>query len=358
MAAFRCREAVTIVLALLAGGLPARAAPDSQDSGMRAMQADTVAADALCRRVAQADPPASDRPTAAQRKSLSGCDGEALLYGIGRPADPKQARLCAFVQRDAAGSDPGPSGLFDGAGLLMTIYANGMGVPRNRDVAAHLACTGVASAEAEREGRVPHLLGLVHSKYYGARFSPCDDITSGEEEGRCQEHYSRIAAVARSASIDNFARRLSGPAAARFVVLRKAQAAWADARSENEIDLSGSGEAAMAMAEADTQSDDFAAMLARLQKGAPPRLGAAQLAAAQRRMDAALRTLLAMKPDDTGPMGTVTADGIRTAQRAWLAYRDAWVAFAAAAYPAWDPDGAAAWVTMKRADMLTHMLPG
>ncbi|WP_062227613.1 hypothetical protein [Aureimonas frigidaquae] len=51
---------------------------------------------AACQAVSTVEPPATDKPTQAQMQSLEGCDAEALFYGIGRPADPAQARLCAF----------------------------------------------------------------------------------------------------------------------------------------------------------------------------------------------------------------------------------------------------------------------
>lgn len=341
---------LTIVL-----GNPSAFATDSKP-GPAFVDPDPGEADKLCTRVVLAEPPLADQPTPTQRQALHECDGEALLYGIGRPADPVQARLCAFVQRETPTTGPGPgSGLFDGNGLLMTIYANGLGVPRNRAVATHLACTGVWDAPAEHQIRVPHLAGTLTEPWYKHDFSPCDDITSGYTGGVCAAHQSRIDATSRTTWIDAYASRLPPQARARLVTLRTAQARWAEARAGDEIDLSGTGRTAFEIAEQDLQTDDFLAMLTRLQKSSPPRLGTLQVKAAQARMDTALRTLLAVPPDQP-IMGTITADGIRKAQTTWLAYRDAWAAFAAVAYPGWGPNGARAWVTMKRADMLTHLL--
>jgi len=339
-------------LVLLLACLSAQAAGNGQASA----EPDAAVADRLCAQDAQARPPPSDAPTPAQRSALAHCDGEALLYGIGRPADPVQARLCAFVQRDAAGSGDEQSGLFDGNGLLMTIYANGLGVPKNKAVAVHLACTSVWSAPAEREGRVPHLAATPHAPSNAAAFSPCDDITSGLSQGVCAYHASRLATARRTQQIDAYAARLPARTASSFAALRNSQATWAAARGANEVDLSGSGRAAFETEEEELQNDDFLAMLRRLEKSPPPRLGAVQLQAAQTRMDTILGRILAA-PADPDTMGTVGPDGIRKAQTAWLAYRDAWGRFAAAAYPGWGVDGARAWVTMKRADMLSHLLP-
>lgn len=339
-------------LVLLLGCLSAQAA----GSGQAPVEPDTATADHLCEQDAQARPPPSDAPTPAQRSALAHCDGEALLYGIGRPADPVQARLCAFVERDAADPGDGPSGLFDGNGLLMTIYANGLGVPKNKAVAIYLACTSVWSAPAEREERVPHLAATPHAPSSVAAFSPCDDITSGFTQGICASHASRLATARRTQQIDALAARLPAGTASRFAALRNSQATWATERGANEVDLSGSARVAFEIEEEELQNDDFLAMLRRLEKSPPPRLGTVQLQAAQTRMDTILGRVLAA-PADPDTMGTITPDGIRKAQAAWLAYRDAWGVFAAAAYPAWGADGARAWVTMKRADMLSHLLP-
>jgi hypothetical protein len=48
----------------------------------------------------------------------------------------------------------------------------------------------------------------------------------------------------------------------------------------------------------------------------------------------------------------VTKDGIRDAQRKWVAYRDAWTAFAARRYPKRSADEWKAWITSVRVEQL------
>jgi hypothetical protein len=320
-------------------------------AGARA--AATTATDALCASVAGAAVPGADRPNATQQRELASCDGEALLYGIGRPADPERARFCALLQQER--ERPGSGELFSGSGLLMTIYANGLGVPRDLPLAAHLACSAIWSADAEREARVPHILGLAHASGDAARFSPCDDITSGAAAATCAAHDARLKNAQRDAVLAAFAKGLPPDALARFNALRAAEAHWADARATHEVDRGGTIAPSMQVDEESLQDADFADMVARLQQGPPPKLDAGSLRTADARMRDLLRRLLAgAAPTDPE---TLSPDDIRTAQRAWLAYRDAWGAFAAAAYPRWGAAGAEAWVTMKRADMLQHLLP-
>lgn len=351
----RARAQPRLFLALLLGLLPARAGLAGEPVSVYDPARDEAAANIICARMAHAEPPASDRPTTAQRQALVGCDGEALLYGIGRPADPAKARLCAFVQRAHPAMKGEPSGLFDGNGLLMTIYANGLGVPRNKAVATHLACDGVFAAPIAREDRVLHLAGARHAPFYKAIFSPCDDVTSGAQQGACAEHALRIRNAEQASTLDHYAASLPAQARTRFAALRLAQANWAHARAEGEIDQSGTARGALVADEEALQNADFLDMVKRLRTGHPPHTGASKLREAQARIDKVLPHLLAITASNSG--GEITSSGIGKAQAAWIAYRDAWGAFAKIAYPQWGADGAEAWVAMKRADMLSHMAP-
>lgn len=309
--------------------------------------------EALCQRYADTEPPAADQPTPAQQATLAHCDSEALLYGIGRPADPAQARLCAFAEADSL-EQGHEAPLFGGTSILTTIYANGMGVPRNKALAVKYACMSQDSIAA-RQSRVMHVAGLLHESWYKPTFSPCDDATSGEAGGECAEHDARFKAVAFEAVVAAFASRVPPRAQAAFAGLRAAQKHWAELRSQNEIDLSGTLRNAFVTEEEQLQNADFAAMLERLERGAPPKLGRAQRDAAQKRIDAALRKLPAGKDAKLGDT-TIAASDVQATQAGWIAYRDAWGRFAAAAYPGWGADGAEAWVSIKRADMLEHLL--
>jgi hypothetical protein len=259
----------------------------------------------VCDAVADAAPPPSDLPSPDQLARLKGCDAEALYYGIGRPAAPVQARLCAFAQRPNQSS----LGAFEGDSILMVIYTNGVGAQRNLRLAAHLAC-GTPSAPAEFYARVPDLMSKLKAGWAGHDFSYCDDITSGLSAGACEAHKRRIASAARDVALNAYAARLQGHAAARFADLRKAQAGWAEARSDNEVDMSGTFRAASAIDEQEMQDKDFLAMIQRLAGGKPPQLGAAQLKAAMARMEETLHRIQAANQDETDDWGTVSVSRI------------------------------------------------
>lgn len=312
-------------------------------------EADPTTPDARCAQVAGVRPPPADVPTQAQRQALAGCDAEALYYGIGRQADPPQARRCAFVQQSQE-SDRQPFG-FSGSHMLMVIYANGIGASRNIPYAIHLACTS-SWAEAERDGRIAYLLGYREHRYKN-QFGFCDDATSGLTGGYCAAHDDRLKQQERLNALASYAASLPAGARPAFMALTRAQAAWGEVRSRNEVDLSGTLRAAFEIDERALQEQDFVDMVNRLKAGHPPHLGPADLAVAQARMQATLNHILADR--NALNAGTVTREGVAEAQNVWESYRDAWGAFADIAYQAWGAAAAEAWVTMKRADMLSRL---
>ena len=304
---------------------------------------------ALCRAVRDREPPRSDRRDPATAAALAGCDSEALYYGIGRTADPVKARQCAFLERDA-----GDSTVIGGSTMLMTIYANGIGARRDLDVATHLAC-GIEGAPFENHGRVMHLAALKQEKWPGSDFHFCDDITSGLAMGYCAGHGQRIAAAKREATLAQLAGGWSPAERQALAALLKAEADYAEAHAGGEVDMSGTARTAMAIAAEEAAHEEFVALLARLSAGTGPTGGSAAYRAADARLNAAYRQAMAAVPSGTSEEahpGAVTKEGVRDAQRAWLRYRNAFVALARIRDPQAPPDGLAAWLTDQRTRLL------
>ncbi|HEU0098332.1 MAG TPA: lysozyme inhibitor LprI family protein [Allosphingosinicella sp.] len=302
---------------------------------------------AICRKLRDREPPASDRPDPATAESLKGCDSEALYYGIGMPADPVKARQCAFLEAER---DVGT--VFSGRTMLMTIYANGRGAKRDLDVAAHLAC-GIDGAPMESHGRVTHLAELKAKGWKGEDFHFCDDITSGLAMGYCEDHEAGIAGALRERALAAMAAGWTGAQKQAFARLRSAHAAYAEAHGSGEVDLSGTARAAMAIAAEESLRDELVETLERLRSGRALPTPASRLEAEDAALNAAYRKRLReVGGEDSGP-GAVTADGIRAAERAWLRYRDSFLAFAAIRFPNVPRDELAAWLTRQRTARLT-----
>ena len=298
---------------------------------------------AVCRALRNREPPASDRPTREQARALQGCDSQALYYGIGMPPDPIRARQCAFLE-----AEPSDDLVFGGRPMLMTIYANGIGAARDLDVAIHLAC-GYQGAPAEVDGRIRHLVELRDTGWTGNDFHVCDDITSGFMMGHCAGQEAARNDVRRAAILERTTRGWSEADRRAFASLQRALEAYVSSRNL-EIDMSGTMRGALQVGAEEVVKDEFVRTIDQLEGGAAPRFDHAQFEAADAELNRAYRE--AMRGEFSDCPGCVTADGIRDAQRAWLRYRDAFLAFAAVHYPQVSRDSLAAWLTQQRTALL------
>jgi uncharacterized protein YecT (DUF1311 family) len=301
----------------------------------------------LCRGLRDREPPVSDRPTPAQAAELRGCSSEDLYYGIGMPADPERARLCAFVEADEA-----PGHAFSGRAMLMTIYANGRGARRDLDVAIHLAC-GIDGAPAESHGRVTHLAELRDRGWSGSNFHYCDDITSGLSGGSCAGHAAAVAGARREAELARISAGWAADARRSFAALRETFDAYAEAHASGETNLSGTLRVALQVGAEERLRDQFLEMIRLLEAGDAPAFSAQQMRMADAVLNSAYRQ--ALRANRGGGAEAVGPDGIRDAQRAWLRYRDAFLAFAAIRYPNARRHSLAAWLTRQRNELLRDL---
>jgi TPR repeat protein len=144
---------------------------------------------ASCASVKGREPPPHDWPLADEASALQGCDAFALYHGIGGPQDFAKARHCALLQREDMGRDHAANGIthfpvLDGSGVLAMLYANGAGVPRNLDVALHMACE-MNGAAAEMDSRITALGEMRRAGWQGSDFDPCNHMTSGTGTSIC-----------------------------------------------------------------------------------------------------------------------------------------------------------------------------
>ena len=318
------------VLALLAGMLLAPAV---------AVAADGKGAAEICKRSEAIERPARNSAGPAPK----GCDALELYDGVGGAPDYRAARACSL---NPVGE---PDIAFPPEAILSMIFANGDGVARNDDLAIAYACAA-GGAPAETSGRVEH---LIERKRQGAavkdRFDFCDDITSGMMQGFCSARDAKKTSVGRDAELGRLTAALKSPAKAAYDKLRKAFETYRDAVADNEVDLSGTARGAMAIGAREDEEDAFLVTLREiLGSGSAP--SAQTLAVADASLNAAYKQVQAEPQEDR--WGTVTKAGIKTTQRAWLAYRDAFTAFAAAAASQTPGDRLAAILTTRRAESL------
>ena len=290
---------------------------------------------AICRQLEGVTPPVGDAPTPAEAISLADCSSEALFYGIGRPADPRAARLCSAVETRTADPQVTDFG-FTGDRTLMIVYANGVGARRDLDVATALACRAGGTPE-EIDARVRHLARLKSEGWSGTDFSLCDDAASDMMRGICADHDQLIARSDRTRALAALSAGWSAADRAAFTPLKRAEAAFVDARGQAEGDRSGSGRGPAMVAAEEQAERDFSGLLADAEAGRIAAASSADAKAAQEVLDAAFAGLMARVPG-LARTTSITAAGLVSSQRIWLRYRDAWLGFARVRYPALSAD--------------------
>jgi uncharacterized protein YecT (DUF1311 family) len=265
------------------------------------------------------------------------CDSVKFYAGIGTKIDYEAARRCAWSERLAteAGLEPRYStgSVFGGSAMLSVLYANGEGIARNVPLAARFACEA-GGAPAEIALRIRHLESLsANSPAPGSTFGFCDDITSGFMEGFCAAYDSEIEDQKRAASLDALVSHFTSDQRTAFSTLRKLEEAYADAHARGEIDLSGTARAMYQIDAEDTLHDDFLVALQSFEMGNLPKSTASAAHEADIRLNAAYGKVMEDAEIHKADYGAVQPEGIRNAERAWLKYRDAWLAFAKLRYP-------------------------
>lgn len=291
------------------------------------------------------DFPKKDLPVVMDRGLLKQGSSRQYYYGVGVPVDYVKARQLAFIEMDSLGEN---EDAFEGPSILMMLYANGLGVTRDLDLSIRLACGNVQGAPAELEGRVQHLKDL-REKNAKDTFDICDDVTSSRMSGSCAFLRSELAEIARQKRIDSVIGKWSAQEQGAYKKLRAAASAYFDASVESEIDLSGTARTSMQIDASEEWEEDF---VQKIEECGPCRMADSSAAAAGK-TDKELNALYnrIMKTTKAN-WGTITKEGIRSTQRLWIRYRDAWVALGAVRCPAVAADTWKALITRERVGQL------
>jgi hypothetical protein len=335
------RPAVTLSQAPPAGAVTAAPTATAVAAALPAPPAGEQT-ETTCERFAKVPLPAADQPTAAEKAALAKCDGEALYYGIGRPADVEAARKCAYVERE--GNDGPPIG---GNAILLMVYADGKGVAPNLDLAIRFACEA-GFAPAEVSGRVDRLAKAKREGQAKLALDYCEDITSGYMGGFCAKHEERKKAVGRDARKQAATKGMPAAAVAK---VDKAAAAFIESRSTKEIDMSGTLRGAFAIEEQATLANEEVATLEILANpsSTPP---ASDPAKTERALQSSYDRVMKCRKGPPPSTGTVDAAGIKATEILWLSYREAWLALVTAVRPSAPRDVWKAWFSAKRTKML------
>lgn len=263
-----------------------------------------------CPRFERVQVPAADLPTAAERQAFTAAPRACsdFLHGFGVKKDPVQARKCCLA-KDACFTD------------LAMIYANGWGVKRNYDLAARFACQAEGVAPAEGLGMLEHIR-LMREDPSANALDFCDHVTSGAGMAYCAGLEEQLQEQGREARLAALEKGWNPATRKGFAALRRAAGKFFEEEASLQSDASRGGS---------IQGSEFVASRHQLHKqfvdaveraNTPPELSASEEALKQ--ADAELNTVYRAKM----AAGDATARQLlKTAQRAWIPYRDAWVKF-------------------------------
>jgi uncharacterized protein YecT (DUF1311 family) len=306
---------------------------------------------AACDNFAKVQVPTADLPTPEERKALASCNSYDLYFGFDHPADPVKARKCAYLEREPGTVTTNPNPVFSGAGLLTMIYANGKGAARNFDLALKFAC----ESDGTEDIRVEHLLKLKDENWTGDDFDLCDDQSTTLTMNWCVNQGSDEGQPVRAAEASAITEKWTAAEKTAFRELQKAATASFEASTQNEVDLSGTIRTVSMFVVDISLNNDFLAALQRFEKGQLPKFTALEFS----KVDAELNSLYSKLQSDPKNSAyeytTLTPEGVKIAQRAWLRYREAWVKFGHVKYPSVTPESWRTWLTQERVEILKDL---
>lgn len=269
-----------------------------------------------CMRVRGAHTPQTDLAGDAP----GSCNAENLYYDTlalkrPRPAGWAAVHACALRQTNHK--------------ILMMLYANGYGVAQHTDLAIKHACMLDNVAKAEMEGRIAHLAAGPGAK----RFDFCDDITSGFAGTACTAIKERQRERGRGAALKKHFSSMPAQARPVFKQLELAAGAYAAAM---ESDMQGTLAPALHMRQQGRELQAFQADVAGMAKRDLPACTPGQYSQLAAELEGVMQQLVSKPSNDADHperigSSTISHDEIAAAQRAWLAYRDAWATFLKAA---------------------------
>ncbi|USQ14941.1 DUF1311 domain-containing protein [Legionella lytica] len=290
----------------------------------------------LCLSAQSISAPTQDQPDDAQKKLLTQCDANTFYYGFENVPDYVQARRCAFIQNDY--------------GVLTMIYANGKGVKPDLTLAIHYACL-MEAAPAETEGRVSHL-AQIKAGNDTSTFDICDDITSGYMMGICASIDESQAKPQQQKYLAEVKQKLNPTEQVTFQKLLNTSVIYFKARVDNELDDRGTGAAAFAISERMTLNRTMLQMIKNTLACKLPTFSEKQYQVA----DAQLNRAYKKTQDTSFPTDvSITSAGIQKTERAWINYRDAWVAFAQLKCPNANTTNWKTFLTNERAKQLADL---
>lgn len=301
-------------------------------------------ADDLCSHYADTQLPAEAQQVSIPNK-WPGCESYKFYSGIGTARDYAVARKCAWSERLASEAKIQPEDMLDdvvgGSDMLAVLYANGEGVEQNKGLALRFACeAGLPEDALKAIEALPD-----ESHVSGSKFKRCDFAYTTFDMNFCSEYQSEIAAQQRQEKLDNLSNQWPASHKEAFAALQKTAEEYVQAHGSGETYLGGTIRNLRVDGVEERQRDKFLAAVREFEGAHLPKGDEGDYKKADADLNATYKKALEMaaKQNFEDDDGDIRPEGIQKAERAWLKYRDAWVAFAKLHYPQSDSN---AWLTL------------
>lgn len=308
----------------------------------------TQAIKKTCDRVSHQVFPQNDYPSDAQLKQFQVYNSIQFYYGMDKPIDYVKARYSAFAELNQSDILP-----LNGIGMLMMLYANGLGVARNLDLATHLACLSDGSL-MEMEGRIDHLQKM-KTESHPTLFDFCDDATSGMLQGYCSEKENQIQESKQQKTLLNVVKTWPISDKNALATLKQVASHYFVDSSNHEIDLSGTAAVGFSSEHREKLQTQFYSHIMQFEKSQFPNHSKIDLEKSDQLLNANYQKILSRQNPNI--VGTINLEGIRITQRSWIRYRNAFVKFANQRYPKLNPDVLKTLLTLERIEALSVFLP-
>jgi uncharacterized protein YecT (DUF1311 family) len=309
----------------------------------------------ICASVESLRVPSVTPESPADAKWLKNCAEDDLYYGASplQDVDSTAARRCALYDWNVR-HGPVPVNSDDSSGnydfstqTLVMIFANGDGVPRDLDLAMHIACKEVFPLQDSENDYQSELIQVIlklakmKSAASPARFDYCNGgarLSDWPEKLVCESIDTRLARKKRETNLAELVAPWTGEQKDAFTRARAAfnQFEEIEERTENTCSVPV---VICTMDIDDRLETDFASAIDRFEQGKLPASTHRQYGDAKYALNAFYQQLLSQ----TFRSNREQMMKIRDAERAWQVYRDAFVEFAKLRWPSVSGDS---WLTL------------
>jgi uncharacterized protein YecT (DUF1311 family) len=317
---------------------------------------EAVDSTSICQKYAKVSVPQSDVPNEQESKNLPCAGFDDILSPTLTADDAVIARKCAFVQIDQSKIKGEADFGISGEVVLIMAYANGIGVKKNLDVAIHFACA-LDGNEHWRDSQDDLVTALNMKKTANDNskiFDVCDHA-AGPIGSQCIARDRFRAEIKFEEKFREIQIKWSKSEIYLWQNMFKLFSKYVFQRSISEIDGRGTAYTSMVESDEKDQKGAFFSDVLNFFSGKTPKFIPGEFAKADRELNEVYKQTLKNILDNTDQGTGISVDAVKKTQRAWIKFRDAWVAFAKEKFPSTNPEVWLLWLTQNRTKMLLQI---